>query len=185
MTTRRNILRTIVLAFALVSCDATVESEYSRLRAFLRVTPVTAATPLFEAVNNPGIFCKVTLDGAHYIFTRQNGTSTQLNITAVGANYARMQSIYNQGFIVGTPSQTDINTGQFYQVAFDIVCPNCYESSIAKMLTLQGEEAVCPRCGRTYSLANKGIVIKGEKGRKLHRYRMAYVPTQDMFVINN
>ena len=109
MTTRRNILRTIVLAFALVSCDATVESEYSRLRAFLRVTPVTAATPLFEAVNNPGIFCKVTLDGAHYIFTRQNGTSTQLNITAVGANYARMQSIYNQGFIVGTPSQTDIN----------------------------------------------------------------------------
>ncbi len=185
MTTRRNILRTIVLAFALVSCDATVESEYSRLRAFLRVTPVTAATPLYEAVNNPGIFCKVTLDGAHYIFTRQNGTSTQLNITAVGANYARMQSIYNQGFIVGTPSQTDINTGQFYQVAFDIVCPNCYESSIAKMLTLQGEEAVCPRCGRTYSLANNGIVTKGEKGRKLHRYRMAYVPTQDMFVINN
>ena len=96
MTTRRNILRTIVLAFALVSCDATVESEYSRLRAFLRVTPVTAATPLYEAVNNPGIFCKVTLDGAHYIFTRQNGTSTQLNITAVGANYARMQSIYNR-----------------------------------------------------------------------------------------
>ncbi len=185
MTTRRNILRTIVLAFALVSCDATVESEYSRLRAFLRVTPVTAATPLFEAANNPGIFCKVTQDGAHYIFTRQNGTSTQMDITAVGANYARMQSIYNEGFIVGTPSQTDINTGQFYQVAFDIVCPNCYENSIAKMLTLQGEEAVCPRCGRTYSLANKGIVIKGEKGRKLHRYRMAYVPTQDMFVINN
>ena len=185
MTTRRNILRTIVLAFALVSCDATVESEYSRLRAFLRVTPVTAATPLYEAANNPGIFCKVTQDGAHYIFTRQNGTSTQLNITAVGANYARMQSIYNQGFIVGTPSQTDINTGQFYQVAFDIVCPNCYKNSIAKMLTLQGEEAVCPRCGRTYSLANNGIVTKGEKGRKLHRYRMAYVPTQDMFVINN
>ena len=185
MTTRRNILRTIVLAFALVSCDATVESEYSRLRAFLRVTPVTAATPLFEAANNPGIFCKITQDGAHYFFTRQNGTSTQLDITAVGANYARMQSIYNQGFIVGTPSQTDINTGQFYQVAFDIVCPNCYKNSIAKMLTLQGEEAVCPRCGRTYSLANKGIVIKGEKGRKLHRYRMAYVPTQDMFVINN
>lgn len=185
MTTRRNILRTIVLAFALVSCDATVESEYSRLRAFLRVTPVTAATPLFEAANNPGIFCKITQDGAHYFFTRQNGTSTQLNITAVGANYARMQSIYNQGFIVGTPSQTDINTGQFYQVAFDIVCPNCYKNSIAKMLTLQGEEAVCPRCGRTYSLANNGIVTKGEKGRKLHRYRMAYVPTQDMFVINN
>ena len=43
----------------------------------------------------------------------------------------------------------------------------------------------CPRCGRTYSLANNGIVTKGEKGRKLHRYRMAYVPTQDMFVINN
>ncbi len=184
MTTRRNILRTIVLAFALVSCDATVESEYSRLRAFLRVTPVTAATPLFEAANNPGIFCKVTQDDAHYIFTRQNGTSTQLNITAVSANYARMKSIYNEGFIVGTPSLPNLS-GQFYQVAFDIVCPNCYESSIAKMLTLQGEEAVCPRCGRTYSLANNGIVTKGEKGRKLHRYRMAYVPTQDMFVINN
>lgn len=184
MTTRRNILRTIVLAFALVSCDATVESEYSRLRAFLRVTPVTAATPLFEAANNPGIFCKITQDGAHYIFTRQNGTSTQMDITAVSANYARMQSIYNQGFIVGTPSLPNLS-GQFYQVAFDIVCPNCYESSIAKMLTLQGEEAVCPRCGRTYSLANNGIVTKGEKGRKLHRYRMAYVPTQDMFVINN
>ena len=107
-----------------------------------------------------------------------------MDINAVSANYARMQSIYNQGFIVGTPSLPNLS-GQFYQVAFDIVCPNCYESSIAKMLTLQGEEAVCPRCGRTYSLANNGIVTKGEKGRKLHRYRMAYVPTQDMFVINN
>ena len=135
MTTRRNILRTIVLAFALVSCDATVESEYSRLRAFLRVTPVTAATPLFEAANNPGIFCKVTQDDAHYIFTRQNGTSTQLNITAVSANYARMKSIYNEGFIVGTPSLPNLS-GQFYQVAFDIVCPTATKAPSRK----------CSRC---------------------------------------
>lgn len=168
----------------LTACDGTIESEYSRLRAFIRVTPVTGATPLFEALNNPGMFCKITQDGTHYIFTRQNGTSTQMNITAVGANYARMQSIYNQGFIVGTSSETDIKSGQFYQVAYDIVCPNCYENSIAKVLTLQGDEAVCPRCERHYNLSY-GLITKGDKGRKLHRYRMAYVPSQDMFVINN
>lgn len=178
----------LLLSLALgltVACDGDVENEFSGLRAFCRVTPVTAAAPLFEALNNPGMFCTLTPDGTRYVFTRQNGTSVPLEMGATTQNYYRMQSIYNQGFIIGTPSVPDWKTSNFYQIAFDIVCPNCYEAAIAKSLTLKGEEAVCGRCGRHYSLRNKGIIEEGEKGRKLHQYHIAYTAAQDMMVINN
>ena len=166
------------------ACDGDVENEYSNLRAFCRVTPVTGAAPLFGALNNPGIFCTLTPDGTRYIFTRQNGTTVPMEMGATTQNYYRLQSIYNQGFIIGTPSVPDWKM-QLTPVVFDIVCPNCYEAAIAETLTLQGEEAVCGRCGRHYLLRDKGIIIEGEKGRKLHQYHMTYTPAHDLFVINN
>lgn len=169
----------------LCSCMGDIENEFCSLRAFCRITPVTGAAPLHEALNNPGLFCTLTAKGSLYTFTRQNGTSVPLDMGAMGQSYLPLQTINNLGLILGTPSVPDVRTTQFYTVAFDIVCPNCYDNAITKQLYLQDETAVCNRCKRHYDLRNNGIVIEGGKGRKLFRYRMTYTPAQDVVVISN
>ena len=170
-----------ITCLLLTACAGDVESEFYNGRAFCRITPVTAATPLYEALNNPGMFCTLTPSTGKYIFTRQNGTSVPLNITAVEQNYGQLRSINNMGFIIGTHSLPDFK-GNFYQTVYDIVCPNCYEVAITRSLSLSNEEAICYRCGRHYSLINKG---RPDEGRKLFRYHMIYAPATDTFIISN
>ena len=43
--------------------------------------------------------------------------------------------------------------------------------------------AVCDRCHRTYDMNNEGLIVKGDKGRKLIRYRVSYV--SNTLAINN
>ena len=77
----------------------------------------------------------------------------------------------NNGLVIGCSS---LNNGQLY--AFDRICPNCEKTSLFK--TLQWENSglwlKCPQCERAYDLNNNGIVVKGEGGEKLMRYRASY-----------
>lgn len=166
----------------MAACTDDVSDEYARHSAFLRVTPVTAAAPLREALTGPGMFCTVTLTPAAYRFTRPDGTAASIPRTALD-NYGTPKCI--AGFIVGTPVLPGLD-GSLAPVAYDLACPNCYEADyITRSLALADDgTAACSRCGRVYSLQT-AVVQQGDKGRGLYKYRLVYAPTQDLLTIWN
>lgn len=180
--------RSLILAtFACVlsGCADDVEDLYSKDPAFCRITPVTAVQPLREALTSPGMFCTITIEPKRYICTREDGTYAPLNRTDEEAYGA---PIYRAGFIVGTPSLSDGQTGQFYYVCYELACPSCYSYQMqVKAMKLQsGEKASCTACGRTYSLLYDGSLTEGPDGIKhLKRYHCSYTQAQDLFVIQN
>ena len=171
----------LLFALLLAGCDADIDMEYSRRRAFLRITPVTSAAPLYKALKNTGIFCRITYDAKYYYFHPQTGETTVMARTALDA-YGTPVSI--AGFIVGTPSMADFK-GIIAPLVFDLACPSCYEyDAIHRALDFEGLEAVrCSRCKRLYSLTNKGIIIEGEKGKPMKQYHFSY--EGDVFVVQN
>lgn len=172
----------LLLALLPASCAEEAESYYANLRAFFRFGSVITTPQLNSAVNNPGQFCTITFSGGYYLFTGPDGSFTRYAATAVD-NYGRPE--YVSGFIVGTPAVPDLN-GNFALSAFDLVCPNCYETYIQRPLSFSGTTAMhCNRCGRTYDLNNGGIVSSGTAGRPLFRYRVTYAATQGMLLIQN
>ena len=78
-------------------------------------------------------------------------------------------------------------------MAYDAVCPVCYNAdNIERRLSPvadQPEHVVCTRCSRTYDLANGGIPLKvpddGRRNTHLFRYRAAYTPAADVFLVQN
>ena len=70
-------------------------------------------------------------------------------------------------------------------MAYDLACPACYEDAlITKSLQFTAAETLrCPRCQRTFDLANGGLPTSGEGNRCLLRYRISYA--NDCVVIVN
>ncbi len=168
----------------LVACADDAQNEYSSERAFFRYASVSTVPPLYQALNNPGVYCRITFDQSYYHFLNTSGVSADLPRTALDA-YGTPR--YIAGFIVGTPTVPDLN-GNFYQVAYDLACPTCYdEDAIQRSLTLDGtaETATCSRCHRIYSLRNSGIILEGGTGSILKRYRATYAPAANLFTIAN
>ena len=168
--------------FLLAGCTDNLGHEFSHLRAFLRISPVTALTPLHQALNNSGVYCTITYTSSAYIATRPDGTTAPpLPRTAMDA-YGRPQCV--EGFIIGTPSVPN-TAGQFFQVCYDLVCPSCLDlDAVQRRLTFSEDETMrCPRCQRSYSLRNKGIPLEGENASRLKQYRMTY--SGDVLIVNN
>lgn len=174
----------VLLLLPLAGCGNDAEDFYAHERAFLRFTPVTAAHPLFAAVNNPGIFCQITYDATLYRFLGNDGAAATYPATALQA-YGRPESV--AGFVVGIPSVPDMNMQQ-QPVAYDLVCPTCYElNMVQRSLVFSGtEELACPRCGCVYSLAT-GTLREGKSDarRLLYRYHVTYNSGHDMLLIMN
>ena len=75
--------------------------------------------------------------------------------------------VYN-GIIVGF-SNLD---GKFY--AYDNQCRNCYEStSLPRYQLTLGVDglATCKSCHRVYDMNSHGILVKGDKGKGMIRYK--------------
>lgn len=176
----------VALLTGIVSCDSEVRSLYSNHPAYFRFSPVSsAATPLFAALNNPGHFCTIRIDVSHYYF--QLADKAPVTWPRSGAEvYGAPVCI--SGFVAGTPSTPDYK-GNFYQIAFDLVCPKCYEEAyINRDLTLSNtklDKAVCPKCNTIYDLNNGGIPTNAKSGPGMYRYACTYSPANDMFVIQN
>lgn len=172
----------LLAAPAALACSDDTQDFYAHVRAFLRVYPVTSAPQLHTALNNPGMFCKVTFTTRAYIFTDAFGQSSEIARTALDA-YGRPECV--AGFITGMPAIPDMQ-GRMECVAYDLVCPNCYLDLIERALTFASATTVsCPRCRRTYDLGNGGIVTGGENGQKLLRYHLTYSPAQNVLFIQN
>ena len=178
------LLLVLLLPFSF-SCDDDLQNEFSRQRAFFRYPMVNNTPELRAALNSPGMFCKITFPPKYYLFSDAYGHATQMNRTALEA-YGK--PIFISGFVVGTPSIPDMG-GNFFTVAYDLVCPTCYsESFISKTLDFNnklGTEMKCNKCGRVYDLNNDGIIKSGGEGQRMFRYRMTYSFAQGMLVIQN
>ncbi len=171
----------LIAVFALLTtaCDSdTVESKYSKYRASFSLSPINTIAPLNSALSTYGEFCTITADANHYYF-RTLTNSLPVNRDAFSA-YKTYICI--GGFVVGRSTQTELGTSDYPVVCYDLACPNCYhEDMIAKNMTLEnGGRVSCSRCSRTYDLCNEGLVVSGNKGRKLERYRISYSSTAIM-----
>ncbi len=174
------------LVFAAAGCSNDADNTYSSETAFFRFTPVTAASPLYSALNNPGVFCSVVLKSDVYRFSLADGKNTSTyTATALMQSYGR--PVWGAGMIIGTPSVPEIS-GSVSPVAYELACPYCYETSALQLaLSFTGsEEVTCSRCGRVYDLANSGIEKDAkEKASRLLRYRLTYAKDRDMVVVQN
>lgn len=170
-------------AMLLTACSSDVENLYANIRAFFRFSPVTQVPCLHMALNNPGGFCTITFPNGKYRFEGNDGNSYGPLMPTAVDQYGRPESI--AGFIVGTPSIPDLS-GNHYNVAFDLACPNCYTNdAIQRSLSLGATTVSCSRCARSYDLNNGGIVCAGNGGRSLYRYRISYVPSTGLLLIQN
>lgn len=169
------------LSFLLSSCS---DEYYATSRAFLKFTPVTAVHPLYTALNNPGMFCQVTIGTTHFHFIDAEGTTATYPLTALAA-YGRPECL--AGFVVGTPSTPDLNMGQL-PVAYDLVCPTCYQNDLIQraMQFADREKLRCTRCHAVYDLVT-GILHSGndQSVRKLYRYKITYSPANDLVLVIN
>lgn len=184
------LLAALSAAFGLTSCDGDADNIYSSRRAFFRFSPVTAAPKtLFPALNSPGEWCSVSVNGTYYNFSSANGQKDTYPISAADQYYARE---WVSGLLVGTPSVPSISTNGFEVVCYDLVCPNCMEvDAVTRAVKFSGsshhECVTCTRCGRVYNLQNQAVVsdgaVEGESNRPLFRYRCSY--SNDVFVVQN
>ena len=175
---------------ALTACSDETQRRFSSLPAFLRLTPVSATPVLRSAVSSPGSWCLITYDARQYqLAALGEGQTSSLPRTALEA-YGRPLSV--AGFLVGIASVPAFD-GTFPVVAYDAVCPVCYNTdNIERRLapvSHQPEQVLCPRCSRTYDLANGGIPLQtpsdGRRNTPLFRYRAAYHSAADVFVVQN
>ncbi len=170
------------MLLSLTSCaNEMVESKFSNYRASFTFSPVTSVPPLQGALNGFGEYCAIWADANYYHFSSLTSTA-QVNRTAL--------SVYQTyicigGFIVGRSALNDIGSAEYPVVCYDRACPNCWSSdNIAKAMRIEENgHAVCDRCHRTYDMNNEGLIVKGDKGRKLIRYRVSYV--SNTLAINN
>lgn len=157
--------------------DSTAVSKFSKYRAALQLTGIQTIAPLTAAITSFGEYCTITLDksGAKYEFA---SLTTKASVNRTGIDAYRTY-ICIGGFIVGRSSMTELGSAEYPLMCYDLACSNCYhDDAISKALSLvSGGRATCPRCHRTYDLNNDGLVVDGEKGRKLERYRVMATST--------
>lgn len=166
-----------------VGCSDDAESAYAKHQAFLRVPTVSVIHPLHSALNSPGVFCQVSFSTTHYHFQNNHGQSASMLRTALDA-YGK--PLYVSGFIIGTPNAILTASGDLRPVAFDSVCPTCFNSSmIQRKLTIDEDGfAHCARCETTYNLNNGGFP-QSSKGQadKMLEYHLRYA--NDVLVVSN
>ena len=180
----------IVFALLLVCSCGKIQNEYSDFRPyFVYNNNVRQCARLAEAMTpNSGIFCIIQqqfISGAtYYVFTNSEGLSQKI-IQNDRERQGHYVLGYNNGLIVGYGNLSDPQV--FY--AYDLECSNCFDASSlpvrSKPLHLaSGGIAICNVCHRHYNLNNNGVIISGERGKKLTRYRASSTGPYGILSVN-
>ncbi|MBO5641856.1 MAG: hypothetical protein J5900_05415 [Prevotella sp.] len=172
------------------SCGADVVGEYTNHQAYFYMdfSYGHTATYLSEALNSTNVFTVITASDASrnapytlscemYGVSKKSETISESILTQA----PRQLGIDNRGLIVGRSSFQD---GQLY--VFDRQCPNCWNANNYGNYLLSFSDAhnmVCNTCHRTYGLLNGGVVVSGDSGEKLFRYRASY--SNQLFRVQN
>lgn len=123
-------------------------------------------------------FSKKSINGKPYFHIESNQGGTD----DVAFTYQDQQRGYifgkNNGVIVGF----GILDNQFK--AYDLLCPNCYNESKYKNLTVNSNgQTYCSNCKRYYDLST-GLVASGEGGKAMIQYRASSSGPNGTLVIN-
>ena len=152
-----------------------------------------ANTYLSEALNSTNVFTVITANPSIHMSSTEGGTYTlscemygvaKKNETISEASLTkvpRQLGIDGKGLIVGRSS---FQNGELY--VFDRQCPNCWNANNYGNYPLSFSDAhnmVCNTCHRTYGLLNGGVVVSGDSGEKLFRYRASY--SNQLFRVQN
>lgn len=165
----------LLVPAVLASCDG-AQYEYSSRRSYLVIDNSVHQDPTLASAMTPysGVFTAITVvnnGGAQYFkFTSNQGQTTQSIFNAIDQRRTIVLGM-NQGLIVGYTVWADLT---FY--AYDRECPNCFEPEAipvrSKALQMSSSGiATCQTCHRKYDLNSGGIIVEGDKGEKLVRYR--------------
>ena len=165
----------LLVPAVLASCDG-AQYEYSSRRSYLVIDNSVHQDPTLASAMTPysGVFTAITVvnnGGAQYFkFTSNQGQTTQSIFNAIDQRRTVVLGM-NQGLIVGYTVWADLT---FY--AYDRECPNCFEPEAipvrSKALQMSSSGiATCQTCHRKYDLNSGGIIVEGDKGEKLVRYR--------------
>ena len=176
----RCLLTALLFSAALLfSCDADNEYDTDHRCFFTFDTSLHITSFIKNALNPlaPGIFVWVYTSqksGVMVVNAQLNDgkTSSADNITSAKENYTTYILGMNNGLFIGYSS---LGNGLF---AFDRQCPNCVSDYNLYKYPLtwanNGQWVRCGQCQRTYDLNNFGVIIDGEKGKKLIRYQANY-----------
>lgn len=172
------------------SCGADVVGEYTNHQAYFYMdfSYGHTNTYLSEALNSTNVFTVITASDASrnapytlscemYGVSKKSETISESILTQA----PRQLGIDNRGLIVGRSSFQD---GELY--VFDRQCPNCWNANNYGNYLLSFSDAhnmVCNTCHRTYGLLNGGVVVSGDSGEKLFRYRATY--SNQLFRVQN
>lgn len=180
-------IKIFVAAFAvllLAACsDDSAEGTYSSDRASFICRSVSTIAPLRTALNSYGEFCMIYADVNYYYFHSSTVTAPPVPKTQ---SSLYQSYICHAGFIVGKGGIVELGSADYPLLCYDLVCPNCYhDNSITRRLAFAEQQGsvVCNSCHRRYDLNNQGLIVEGEKGRKLLRYHISYAA--DVMAISN
>lgn len=171
-------LAAAVSCLAVVACVDT-QNEFTSRHCYLVIDNATHQDATLASAMTPysGVFVTITLvnhGGAQYFrFQSNQQTSSESIFNAIDQRRSQMLGM-NDGLIVGYGLLTDPPV--FY--GYDRECPNCYDDSRVPLRSYALQVgtngmATCKNCQRQYDLNNGGIVVAGDAGQKLIRYRAA------------
>ena len=148
------------------------EKRRARVKAVLKV--FGKIFKVLGAVTSWGTFVHITLTGSNGIKLEVYGQDAEV-VQAVASEQPELFSLgidNGSGLFVGCST---LNDGALY--AFDGQCPNCFTGGITSYrlaFSQSGQWVTCPSCHRSYDLNNSGIIVSGDAGSKLYRYRASY-----------
>lgn len=177
----------LTLPILLAACTTDIVGEYSSHQAYYVMDfQYHTASYLRGALNSVNSFCMISVsmpnvDGStttpYKLYSMMYGTTTQEEVVSeIMLTGPRRKLGLNNGLIVGRSS---FQNGELY--VFDRQCPNCFNAyHYANNYAVNFKDAnnvECANCHRTYGLLNGGVVVAGDSGEKLFRYRAMYVGT--------
>ena len=170
----------LTLPILLAACTTDIVGEYSSHQAYYVMDFQYGHTTsyLSGALNSVNSFCMISVSsnssGSPYKLTATlYGATTQEEVvTEERLTRPTRQLGLNNGLIVGRLS---FQNGELY--VFDRQCPNCFNAYHYTNYAVNFKDAnnvECANCHRTYGLLNGGVVVAGDSGEKLFRYRASY-----------
>lgn len=177
------------LLLGIMACGD-VQNEFTSIRCFVLFDNMIHSNAVLAGAMTPncGIYVRMTLtfkDGARcFLFENNQGQSSTTRLNAKDEKRPQVVG-QNDGIIVGY-SMLDPSP-VFY--AFDAECPNCFnfeqvEFRSYRLQMSSSHIATCNTCKRKYDLGNGGMIIEGENGKKLLRYRAATTGPYGVLSVN-
>lgn len=141
----------------------------------------TPLEPLNAAIGGINTFCMITVNPgptatSYYLIANLPGRDAEkvlVNSQSTLQRPIQLGKDNSKGVIIGRSSMQD---GGLY--VFDRVCPNCFTQHRNTKYIVQFDKnasnVTCSNCHRTYGLLNGGVVVSGDNGEKLLRYKAYY-----------